>query len=1276
MKIPNRLRKAFDLSGAFRGQGLLEFALVLPILLLLMLGIIEFGRLFFMYSSVSNAAREAARYGITVGTSGSSLPHYLDCDGIAATAAEMATLAEINVTIGYDNGGTIYRGDCPTVSALAQSGNNPVETGDRIVITTTTTFVPIVPLVQIPPISFEASTARTILRGVSFDTSLPQPPQGCYSLALDSSPLVGGSVTAVGGNRCAQDGRFYEEGAVVTLVAQPNAIYYFQKWEDDAVPAVGICTLPEDAVDCPNATVTMTENRSAVAVFGSTLDCLFVETAVDPPNSGSIRFNSPYNCQVNFRDGWAEGSVVQFQAVPATGYGFTSWEDDAIGTANPTNVVFVDGDKTVTANFVADVCNSLYVNLNPQAGGSYTLAPPQNCPGGWITGTVVSLAATANPTYDFWRWTGDIDSTDPITTPTTSIALDSNKVVNLEFSTDENCFNLTVRPDPAVGGTASALPRQNCAGGWTEGTFVYLYANANPGYSFDRWDGDEISAVSPAVIEMDASKVITAYYEFTGNDIAIVKSATRAVDVGDIITYTLRVINNGTVPATTVLVRDPLPSGVEYAGYRSTLGNCAYANGTVICNVGTLPAGPSSTEMNIFVEATQIGTVVNRATVTAGEIDPFITNNADTADTVVKELTDLMIEKSAPSAIVQGNTLTYTLTATNNGPGVAYGVTVSDTLPSTVQYISSSHSSCVSNGGREVLCALGDMDMGDVISFTIEVIPIEISVDTGEKVLQPIQDTYIDSFDGKGNVPSRVNNNFNGLPIQVKKATGEDTYGLIQFDLSSYRDPIESAFLELDVDIDGSSEEISVFQINGPWTESVVTFRNFASNYNANRPYGSASTAANGKLTIDITTLAQGWASGALVNHGLLLRGTDAGNALWKFDDSSEGRTPPKLIIQPPSLVTFITNRAYIYADDVDGDLANNSDEAKTNVSAGGSFITVSPICGEKGGDVVVTGRNWLPSASGLTMDIIFEPSELGTDTTSLFSQTVTPVNGTWSESVTIPAGAIDDFHRLRVRHGLVNVTARVQVPCPAPNLVSAQPTLIGTQPYTVSAPIQFNVVVTNIGNLAALSQFPVGLYVNPSPPPVTNSTHISQSFRSAISMIGGLGAGQSRVLTFTLGTGLPYSGTHSIYSVADSDPAPIGEITERYEIDNIGGPLAVLAQGAPPPPTPTPPPPAITATIYGRAYIFSGGVRLPQDNVEINLYDEAAGTSTYAGTAYTNSEGAYRFDNASAPSSYTVSGCVNIDGNDYYYSVSGVPVPADSEIQVDLILTRGVCGP
>ena len=47
-----------------RGQTLVEFALVIPIFLLLAVVIFDLGRGVYYYSAVHNAAREGARYGV------------------------------------------------------------------------------------------------------------------------------------------------------------------------------------------------------------------------------------------------------------------------------------------------------------------------------------------------------------------------------------------------------------------------------------------------------------------------------------------------------------------------------------------------------------------------------------------------------------------------------------------------------------------------------------------------------------------------------------------------------------------------------------------------------------------------------------------------------------------------------------------------------------------------------------------------------------------------------------------------------------------------------------------------------------------------------------------------------------------------------------------------------------------------------------------------------------------------------------------------------------
>ncbi|MDD3364949.1 MAG: TadE/TadG family type IV pilus assembly protein [Syntrophomonas sp.] len=58
------MKRRGGLFKSQQGQALVELAMVLPILLMLLLGIMEFGRIFGAYMVISNLSREGARYGV------------------------------------------------------------------------------------------------------------------------------------------------------------------------------------------------------------------------------------------------------------------------------------------------------------------------------------------------------------------------------------------------------------------------------------------------------------------------------------------------------------------------------------------------------------------------------------------------------------------------------------------------------------------------------------------------------------------------------------------------------------------------------------------------------------------------------------------------------------------------------------------------------------------------------------------------------------------------------------------------------------------------------------------------------------------------------------------------------------------------------------------------------------------------------------------------------------------------------------------------------------
>ena len=148
------------------GQGMVEFALVMPVFLLLVLGIVEFGRLMTAYSSVSTASRDAARYAASVGDTPTGIPHYQDCLGIREAAEKVSVFVDPFIVISYDTDGP--GGAAPVEYCQLGKTVDPVEVplGAQISVTVTDVYEPLIPIVQLPTIPIASETARTVLRDV------------------------------------------------------------------------------------------------------------------------------------------------------------------------------------------------------------------------------------------------------------------------------------------------------------------------------------------------------------------------------------------------------------------------------------------------------------------------------------------------------------------------------------------------------------------------------------------------------------------------------------------------------------------------------------------------------------------------------------------------------------------------------------------------------------------------------------------------------------------------------------------------------------------------------------------------------------------------------------------------------------------------------------------------------------------------------------------------------------------------------------------------------
>jgi len=150
---------------------------------------------------------------------------------------------------------------------------------------------------------------------------------------------------------------------------------------------------------------------------------------------------------------------------------------------------------------------------------------------------------------------------------------------------------------------------------------------------------------------------------------------------------------------------------------------------------------------------------------------------------------DLRIEKSdTPDPVAAGATLTYTLTAFNDGPHIALDVVVMDTLPMQVTYVSDT-GGCDTTGLPTLSCSVGDIPSGGSQSFAIDVlVPADLAFN-GVTVI-----TNTASVSGVADDPDLTNN-----------SASEDTAIVAEADLAivSFEavDPPAAIFLSDPVEI-------------------------------------------------------------------------------------------------------------------------------------------------------------------------------------------------------------------------------------------------------------------------------------------------------------------------------------------------------------------------------------------------------------------------------------------------------------------------------------------
>jgi uncharacterized repeat protein (TIGR01451 family) len=195
--------------------------------------------------------------------------------------------------------------------------------------------------------------------------------------------------------------------------------------------------------------------------------------------------------------------------------------------------------------------------------------------------------------------------------------------------------------------------------------------------------------------------------------------------VGNVPAITLDIWNLGPDDATGVTYTYTIGKGLQYVGNSADAGTVTYANNQLTWNIGNISSG-GDIMMKIFVRIIESGTQTPDLTTTANltHVDQYYTpsthNNA-TCQLTAPLGVDIAVNQTQNTYTdTQGNQyVTYTITATNNGPDNATGVQINDQLPTGLTYTTSTPPTGTTYTNTNGLWNIGNMNNGETETLTI-----------------------------------------------------------------------------------------------------------------------------------------------------------------------------------------------------------------------------------------------------------------------------------------------------------------------------------------------------------------------------------------------------------------------------------------------------------------------------------------------------------------------------------------------------------------------------
>jgi gliding motility-associated-like protein/uncharacterized repeat protein (TIGR01451 family) len=340
------------------------------------------------------------------------------------------------------------------------------------------------------------------------------------------------------------------------------------------------------------------------------------------------------------------------------------------GTVNPGFSGKINNVATASVPGI-NVPNTITPPVETEVGAKPGIVLSKNGPSTAIAGSEITYTITAGNTG--LSNAQNLLISDPVPTSLSNVSWTSNitgaAVINSGASGTGNVIQLNA----------------NIPAGAANTVVISVKGTIDPSFDGNLTNKATASPSEPGIVPVDATKTTVVSKTPV---LAIAKNGPATISAGQNITYTINVSNTGTANADNASITDQVPSNITGVSWIATINGAANVlsgatgNGNNVVVNANVPAGSANTILITVkgkVNPSATADLVNKATVTPSE--PGTVPVSSTVTTTIKSEPSVSLVKTGPSQISAGQTVTYTLTAGNDGPSDARNLTITDPVP-------------------------------------------------------------------------------------------------------------------------------------------------------------------------------------------------------------------------------------------------------------------------------------------------------------------------------------------------------------------------------------------------------------------------------------------------------------------------------------------------------------------------------------------------------------------------------------------------------------------